>query len=637
MMATNPNSKTLVLSSFVVLLLLVNTASAVLEIPTDKFDHSASLTGVDDCALLSLVVDESGSMMFEQDFLANQVMPMLVSDYRVKNYDRIFVCSHGFGAAQNKETGFAFHGCVDAMTWSVPATTDELAEVMGSWRVLGGVEDPYLGILMGIENTPATISGHELTTTCGTMFKNMILLTDEDRDVFNANTITKADISTELANTGYVFNGIVNLDISSPPDQENFEALGFFPSDDTPGKFEFFVPEGSNLGTYSTIYKDEYLKYLDEGLEAGNSIEDYVSLAMDTKGAIYDLGMLRLEASEADYSTVFVNSLSDTQVREIENAESSGNLQTVTNFGDGGDKETSETETETSETETSKSETETSETETSETETSDTASNPSVLGDPHFKTWQNEHYEFHGQCDMVLVKDPNFAKGLGLDIHIRAKLVRYWSYIQSVAIRIGTDILELQGSADPEDYSFHYWINYEYQAEIDTLGGFPVKGHSKKVHSHKNSFEIDLSSAFGNDKGPKIIVSSFKEFLKVEFENASEEAFGNTAGLLGHFKTGATLARDGSTVLNDFTDLGQEWQVIPSDGHIFHESSTPQFPELCIEPEDPRGDRARRLAESSITEAEAEAVCSKLKDPLDQKDCVYDILATQDMDMVGAF
>eukprot|EP00980_Cylindrotheca_fusiformis_P022982 scaffold9979_cov130-Cylindrotheca_fusiformis.AAC.1 len=34
------------------------------------------------------------------------------------------------------------------------------------------------------------------------------------------------------------------------------------------------------------------------------------------------------------------------------------------------------------------------------------------LGDPHFKTWKNEHFEYHGQCDMVLSKDPEFSNGL---------------------------------------------------------------------------------------------------------------------------------------------------------------------------------------------------------------------------------
>ena len=50
------------------------------------------------------------------------------------------------------------------------------------------------------------------------------------------------------------------------------------------------------------------------------------------------------------------------------------------------------------------------------------------------------------------------------------------------------------------------------------------------------------------------------------------------------------------------------------------------------------GQRRRHLGEQSITLEQAEATCAaSLSDPLDVKDCVYDILATQDLDMVGAF
>eukprot|EP00980_Cylindrotheca_fusiformis_P015112 scaffold4174_cov66-Cylindrotheca_fusiformis.AAC.1 len=43
-------------------------------------------------------------------------------------------------------------------------------------------------------------------------------------------------------------------------------------------------------------------------------------------------------------------------------------------------------------------------------------------GDPHFRTWNGGHFEYHGQCDMILVKDENFADGLGLQVQIRTKL-----------------------------------------------------------------------------------------------------------------------------------------------------------------------------------------------------------------------
>merc|ERR1712021_106408 len=252
-------------------------------------------------------------------------------------------------------------------------------------------------------------------------------------------------------------------------------------------------------------------------------------------------------------------------------------------------------------------------------------------GDPHVTTWKGEHFEYHGQCDLTLLKDAKFANGLGLDVQIRTKVVRYWSYIKNVAIKIGSDILEIEGSADADDADAHYWSNYEFQGDLETFAGFPVTQELPSVYKRK--YIIDLSSKY---PGSSIIIQLYKEFVRVKFVG-DEEVFGNTVGLMGDHKTGELLARDGSTVMTDFTEFGDEWQVLPKEPKLFHEFTHPQFPELCLKPEDPRGDRKRRLAESTISVEQAEAACEPLKDPLSIKDCVYDILATQDLDMVGAF
>jgi hypothetical protein len=234
---------------------------------------------------------------------------------------------------------------------------------------------------------------------------------------------------------------------------------------------------------------------------------------------------------------------------------------------------------------------------------------------------------------MVLTKDPEFADGMGIDVQIRTKLVRFWSYIQNAAVRIGEDILEVQGSADGEDAAMNYWYNLEYQGEVQTLGGFPVT--IIRPPSFKTKFVIDLSSKY---PGTQIVISTYKEFVRVDFEGATEESFGNTVGLLGDFSTGKTLARDGDTELQDFWRFGTEWQVLPVEPMLFHDISEPQFPKRCIEPEDPRGERRRRLEENTVSEEQAEAACAKVSnDAADIKDCVYDILATQDLDMVGAY
>jgi hypothetical protein len=235
---------------------------------------------------------------------------------------------------------------------------------------------------------------------------------------------------------------------------------------------------------------------------------------------------------------------------------------------------------------------------------------------------------------MILAKDAKFANGLGLEVQIRTKLVRFWSYIKSAAIRIGSDIIEIEGSADSSDFDLHYWINLEYRGKVGTLGGFPLTIKKPKATSHKTIIEIDLSSKY---PGQMIEVSAWKEFVRVDFKNGSEASYGNAVGMLGDFKTGKTLSRDGVTVMDDFWALGNEWQVLPTDDMLFHSVEQPQFPKKCIEPEDPRGERRRRLEESSITEEQAEKACGGIKHPLDRKDCVYDILATQDLDMTGAY
>ncbi|CAJ1954209.1 unnamed protein product [Cylindrotheca closterium] len=258
---------------------------------------------------------------------------------------------------------------------------------------------------------------------------------------------------------------------------------------------------------------------------------------------------------------------------------------------------------------------------------------PEVTGDPHFRTFKNEHFEFHGQCDLVMTKVQNFAnkEGIDLEIQLRTSIVRYWSYVKTAAIRIGTDILEVEGSAAKEDGidKRHYHINFEHLGPLTHLGGYPVT-----ISPRNNKYTIDLDKDY---PGLKIEIKTFKEFVGVKIIGATEESFGNAIGIMGDFKTGNTYGRDGSTVLHDFNELGLEWQVLPSDGKLFHEIAKPQFPELCYLPEDPRGERARRLAESDITEEAAEAACASLKDDFDRKGCVYDILATQDLDMVGAY
>ncbi|CAJ1935368.1 unnamed protein product [Cylindrotheca closterium] len=253
---------------------------------------------------------------------------------------------------------------------------------------------------------------------------------------------------------------------------------------------------------------------------------------------------------------------------------------------------------------------------------------PGGGGNTHIITWNNEHYKYDGQCDVVMMKDEVFAQGLGLHVHIRTKIVGYWSYIQSIAIQIGNDILEIEGSTIADEQA-HYWINYEYQGDLDNFAGFSVTQSAPSAY--KRHYTIDLNP------NSSIVVQVYKEFVRLQF-NGDESVFGNTVGLLGDYMTGKTHARDGITAIDDFTNLGDQWQVLPYEKRLFREASRPQFPEPCWKPKDPRGERRRHLADSQISYAQAEHACFRvMSDPLSIKDCVNDILATQDLEMVGAY
>jgi hypothetical protein len=537
-----------------------------------SFDYAANPTGSEKCALINVAMDESGSMGSDQTFMRNKALPRMGRTLHAApyGYDYVFVCSGGFGSYSNSNGNY-YHsmGCTTLDSNGNLANND-----VTDWVASGATEDGWAAMQRSMNDVSETIEGMNLISTCGRIDKNMILVTDEDRDDTNSQ-LTASGVKQDIANKGYILNVIVDVTIDGSDDNFGMKIGG--------GGYqtEIFRMDTSLPSDYRTFNKTGNYRTFSNGWV--DTHDHYSDLVVDTGGAVWNIKAVR---SGGQLTDVFADVFVIIKAEELDNA-------CVTQCG----------------------------------------GSSSGGGDPHITTWHNEHYEYHGQCDLVMMNDPDFAGGLGLDVHIRTKIVRYWSYIRNVGIKIGNDILEIEGSADADDAEAHYWYNFEYQGELETVGGFPVT--QSLPSPYKRKYKIDLSSKFG----PKthIIVQLYKEFVRVTFNGPHDDVFGKTVGLLGDYNTGKTFARDGTTVINDFTELGDEWQVLPSEPKLFHELSHPQFPELCIKPEDPRGERKRRLDESSISVEQAEEACATLKDPLSIKDCVYDILATQDLDMVGAF
>jgi hypothetical protein len=92
--------------------------------------------------------------------------------------------------------------------------------------------------------------------------------------------------------------------------------------------------------------------------------------------------------------------------------------------------------------------------------------------DPHFATWQGNHFSYHGKYYFVLVHNSKFAEGQGLDVHVRTEHMldgRYYFVSHAAKTRIGEDVLE--STADGS-----HFVNGHANATLPLVqsGGFPV-------------------------------------------------------------------------------------------------------------------------------------------------------------------
>merc|ERR1712151_750010 len=119
-------------------------------------------------------------------------------------------------------------------------------------------------------------------------------------------------------------------------------------------------------------------------------------------------------------------------------------------------------------------------------------------GDPHFKLWDGKAYDFHGVCDLVLLHNPEFNNGLGMDIHIRTKKMKHWSYIKTAVIRIGNESFEVMA----ERKHNYYWNNrIAGDEEIYTMKELPATISGYNIQFRKiNSQQLEYTIVIGNNK-----------------------------------------------------------------------------------------------------------------------------------------
>lgn len=233
-------------------------------------------------------------------------------------------------------------------------------------------------------------------------------------------------------------------------------------------------------------------------------------------------------------------------------------------------------------------------------------------GEPHIAKWDGARYDYHGECDLVLVDVPK----LDLALHIRTQIENHYSYIKEAALQVGHDVLEVHAHG-------RFLINGESGGDLSTgLGGYMVAYIPPDLNAEgMHIFLVDFES-----KG-KIYLKSLKEFLYVAIVGPQTEEFGTSVGLLGEFPSGRMLGRSG-TEMNNANDFGQEWQVSGSDPLLFHTASPHK---MCLLPPHPSRRRLRKETSRAIAKA-----CAHHQDPQDREDCIVDVASTGDFDLALA-
>jgi len=262
--------------------------------------------------------------------------------------------------------------------------------------------------------------------------------------------------------------------------------------------------------------------------------------------------------------------------------------------------------------------------------------NPGASGDPHITTWSGERYDFHGICDLVLLSNQGFCNGLGLDINIRNKRLKEWSYIESAVLRIGKDVLEVAGG----ESNNKFWLNnvehsvdannnaHDEATKVTSISGYSV--YFKQVSKKSREFIVKLGGK------EAIVFKTWNSFLSVNLQHPTKKHFSGSVGLMGRFPSGLKVARNNVTIVSDSNVFGQEWQVMHnSEQSLFHEAKGPQYPEKCDIPS--LAEMRRRLAMSDITVHDAEIACENTISKEDKELCIFDVLASNDESTAGAY
>jgi len=242
-------------------------------------------------------------------------------------------------------------------------------------------------------------------------------------------------------------------------------------------------------------------------------------------------------------------------------------------------------------------------------------------GDPHFYGFGGVYFTWQGHCDVVLVKSPRRNNDeTEVEIHIRTQRVRKWSSIETIVIKAG-----------------------KYLGEINSNEGILVL-NGNKVDSVKTN-SLSVTKSFTNLKR-KIIIYEFvfdnNKMLSVKVNTMSHMLYVNlkgdypkgTAGILGSPLNPGWFLRDGTNATGmNVNEFVENWQIRDTDPQLFHKNRHPRYPSKCLYDIADVKSRSRRLKEvHTVSIKEATAACALYRYGPLRDYCIDDVVATGDVD-----
>ena len=261
--------------------------------------------------------------------------------------------------------------------------------------------------------------------------------------------------------------------------------------------------------------------------------------------------------------------------------------------------------------------------------------------DPHFFPFRAWHYSIHPQCEMILTKSDGFHSGLGLYVFIRTTKVmgmiqNGYSYISAAAIKVGSDVVEIQGDGSLI-VNGNDTFNNKDAATLEVASG--IFSLAKTTNANKDEMNhvavgtpiYDLY--FRDDTGDMCSIQVSTNKWEMMFVNLFGIFPVDSVGLLGSPAHLPLYARDGKTDLrSDHNALGDEWQVRSDEPQLFQDKTyVPQHPERCIYEEIEGSEKSnirRRLnLDNPISPKAATEACAQASD-YKREACIQDVLAT---------